>query len=67
MLPDAVPEISQAVHNGIALEGSSPLAKQIDRIAGDMFGDKKVQKNSNVVRRFVEYFSISPARESRRS
>ena len=67
MLPDAVPEISQAVHNGIALEGSSPLAKQIDRIAGDMFGGKKVQKNSNVVRRFVEYFSISPARESRRS
>jgi MinD-like ATPase involved in chromosome partitioning or flagellar assembly len=67
LLPDAVPEISQALHNGIALEGSSSLAKQIERIADDMLGDKKVHKNSNVVRRFVEYFSVSPARESRRS
>jgi pilus assembly protein CpaE len=67
LLPDAVPEISKAVHNGIALEGSAPLAKQMERIADDMVGDKKVHKNSNVVRRFVEYFSISPARESQRS
>src|SRR5437899_1730907 len=67
MLPDAVSEISQAVHNGIGLEASSPLAKQIERISDDMLGDKKVHKNSNAVRRFVEYFSVSPARESRRS
>ena len=67
LLPDAVPEISQAVHQGIALEGSSPLAKQMDRIADELLGDKKIHKNSNVVRRFVEYFSISPARESRKN
>ena len=67
LLPDAVPEISAAVHNGIALEGSAPLAKQMGRIADDMVGDKKIHKNANVVRRFVEYFSVSPARESRRT
>jgi len=67
LLPDAAPEISDAVQQGIALEGSSRLAKQIDRIADDMLGSKRIQKNSNVVRRFVEYFSVSPAREGRRS
>ena len=67
LLPDAVPEISDAVHKGIALEGSSPLAKQIDRIADDMLDGKRIKKASNMVRRFVEYFSISPAREGRRT
>jgi len=67
LLPDAVPEISHAVQKGIALEGSSALAKQINRIADDMLGGKRIQKTSNVVRRFVEYFSVSPAREGRRS
>lgn len=67
LLPDAAPEISDAVQQGIALEGSSRLTKQIDRIADDMLGGKRIQKNSNVVRRFVEYFSVSSAREGRRS
>lgn len=67
LLPDAAPEISRAVHQGIALEGSSPLAKQIDRIADDMVGGKRIHKNSNVVRRFVEYFSVSTARDGPRS
>jgi pilus assembly protein CpaE len=67
LLPDAVPEISRVMCQGIALEGASPLAKQIERIADDMLGGKRIKKNSNVVRRFVEYFSVSPARERQRS
>jgi pilus assembly protein CpaE len=67
LLPDAAPEIARAVQQGIALEGSTPLAKQIDRIADEMLVGKLVHKSSNVVRRFVEYFSVSPAREGRRS
>ena len=67
LLPDAAPEISHAVQQGVALEGSAPLAKQIDRIADDMLGGKRIQKNSNVVRRFVEYFSVSTARDGPRS
>jgi Flp pilus assembly CpaE family ATPase len=66
LLPDAVAEISQAVNKGIALEGSSPLAKEIERLADDMLGGKRIQKNTNAVRRFVEYFSISPAREGQK-
>jgi pilus assembly protein CpaE len=67
LLPDAVPEISRVVHQGIALEGPSALAKQIERIADDMLVGKPIRKNTNVVRRFVEYFSVSPAREGRRA
>jgi len=66
LLPDAAPDIASAVRQGIALEGSSPLAQQIERIADDMLDGKQIQKKSNVVRRFVEYFSVSPAREGRR-
>jgi len=68
LLPDAASEIARAVQQGIALEGSTPLAKQIHRIADEMLAGKRVvHKSSNVVRRFVEYFSVSPAREGRRS
>jgi hypothetical protein len=41
--------------------------QQIERIADDMLDGRQIQKKSNVVRRFVEYFSVSPAREGRRS
>lgn len=67
LLPDSAAEISRAVEQGVALEGSSPLAKQIDRIAVDMLGGRRIQKAPNAVRRFVEYFSVSPAREGPRS
>jgi MinD-like ATPase involved in chromosome partitioning or flagellar assembly len=66
LLPDAVPEISEALNKGVALEGSSPLAKEMERIANDMLGGRHTRKSTNVVRRFVEYFSVSPAREGQR-
>ena len=66
-LPDAVREISQAVNAGIALEGAAPIAKQLDKIADDLLDGKRIHKNPNMVRRFVEYFSISPAREGQKS
>jgi Flp pilus assembly CpaE family ATPase len=67
LLPDAADAIASAVRDGIALQGAAPLAQQIDRIADDMLEGKQIQKKPNVVRRFVEYFSVSPAREDRGS
>jgi hypothetical protein len=46
------------------IEGSSPLAKEIARIAGDMVTTRPSVKKLNPVRRFVDYFSVSAARGS---
>jgi pilus assembly protein CpaE len=62
MIPASTNEISRAVQKGAVLEGSSPLAKQIAKIAGDMVSTRPAGKKANPVRRFVDYFSISAAR-----
>jgi Flp pilus assembly CpaE family ATPase len=62
LVPASNGEIAKAVQKGAVLEGSSPAAKQIARIAGDMVATRPTGKKSNPVRRFVEYFSISAAR-----
>lgn len=62
MIPASAGEIAKAVKNGAVIEGSSTLAKQIAKIAGDMITARPPGKKSNAVRRFVEYFSISEAR-----
>jgi pilus assembly protein CpaE len=64
MVPASANEIAKAVSKGAVLEGSSPLAKQIARIAGDMVTTRPGAKKSNPVRRFVEYFSVSAARDA---
>jgi pilus assembly protein CpaE len=62
LVPASANELAKAVRNGAVLQGSSPLAKQIARIAADMVTARPNSKKSNAVRRFVEYFSVSAAR-----
>ena len=62
LIPASTNEIARAVQKGAILEGSSPLAKQIARIASDMVATRPAVKKNNPVRRFVEYFSVSAAR-----
>jgi pilus assembly protein CpaE len=64
LVPDGVKEVTRAAQNGVLLEGSAPVAKQIAKIAAEMTGGRHAPKKSNPVRRFVEYFSISAAREA---
>ena len=63
LVPASANEIAKAVQKGALIEGSSPLAKQIARIAGDMVTTRPSGKKSNPVRRFVDYFSVSAARD----
>jgi hypothetical protein len=64
VVPAGADEISQAVQKGVTVRGSSPLAKEIVRIAGDMIASRPPAKKPNPVRRFVEYFSVSAARSA---
>jgi pilus assembly protein CpaE len=64
LLPSSSTEIARAVQKGAIVEGSSPLAKQIAMIAGDMTATRPAVKKPNAVRRFVEYFSVSAARDA---
>lgn len=64
MLPASPEEISRAVQKGIPIQGSLPLARQIGRIASEISATETEKKRSPV-RRFVDYFSISAAREAR--
>lgn len=67
MLPVATKDISKAVHKGEILDATCPLGRQIAAIASDMAPAKTVIRKTSPVRRFVEYFSVSPARDSRRA
>jgi len=64
LVPASANEIAKAVQKGAVIEGSSPLAKEIARIAGDMVTTRPSVKKLNPVRRFVDYFSVSAARGS---
>ena len=64
MLAASGNEVARAVEKGAALEGSSPLARQIARIAGDIAPARSPAVTPGRVRRFVEYFSISPVRDA---
>jgi pilus assembly protein CpaE len=64
LLPVGAAEISRAVQKGAVLDTSSGLGKHIARIAEEMTANRSsVKKQPNAVRRFVEYFSISAARD----
>jgi len=60
-IPEGAGEITRAVQKGIAIEGSSALAKQIETIARDISEGVSVVKKASAGRRFVEYFSVSHA------
>ncbi len=64
LLPASAAEISRAVQKGAVLETTSGLGKQIARIAEEMASNRPSTKKPGAVRRFVEYFSISAARDA---
>ena len=66
VVPSAPAEIARAVQNGVALEGSTAIAREIAKIASDIVSVEPLVSKSNPVRRFVEYFSVSAARDARR-
>lgn len=63
MLPASAAEISRAVQKGAVLDTTSVLGKHIIRIAEEMAATRESVKKPGAVRRFVEYFSISAARD----
>lgn len=63
LVPAGANEIARLTQKGATITGSSALAKQIAKIASDMTADRPLLQKPNPVRRFVEYFSISAARE----
>ena len=63
LLPAASAEISRAVQKGAVLDPSSGLGKHIAGIAAEMTADRRTVKKPSPVRRFVEYFSVSAARD----
>ncbi len=64
LLPASATEISRAVQKGAVLDTTSGLGKQIARIAEEMSSNRPSTKKPGAVRRFVEYFSISAARDA---
>jgi pilus assembly protein CpaE len=64
MLPASGNEVARAVGKGTIIDGSSPLAKQIARIAGEMTPAPAGAARPSPMRRFVEYFSVSAARDA---
>jgi pilus assembly protein CpaE len=63
LVPASASEISRAVQKGAVLDPSSGIGKHIARIAAGMTATRPSTKKSGPVRRFVEYFSVSAARE----
>jgi Flp pilus assembly CpaE family ATPase len=55
-------EIAEAIRAGKALEGRSPLAKQIENIAQRMSPGVSTGSGAKL-RRFIETFSVSPVRD----
>jgi Flp pilus assembly CpaE family ATPase len=62
LLPADTKSVSKAVHNGEIIDVNCPLGRQLAEIAGEMVPMKSVLGKPSAVRRFVDYFSISPAR-----
>jgi pilus assembly protein CpaE len=64
ILPANTGDISRAVQKGAILDSSSGLGKHMARISGELTSGRPASRKPNAVRRFVEYFSISAARDA---
>jgi pilus assembly protein CpaE len=64
-LPAGAKEITAAAQRGAILDSETPLGRQVASLAREMAPAKSGSRKSNPVRRFIEYFSVSPAREGR--
>ncbi len=65
LLPADNSSVAKAVRNGEIVDVSCPLGRQLAMIAAEMVPSKSILTRPNAVRRFVDYFSISPARGAR--
>jgi pilus assembly protein CpaE len=65
MLPAGAKDVSKAVQNGEILDRTCPLGRQLAAIAADMIPEQPAVSKPSPARRFIEYFSVSPAREAR--
>jgi len=65
LLPAGAKDLSKAVSKGSILDLNCPLGKRIAAIAGDMVRGRPAIQRPSTVRRFVDYFSVSPARDAR--
>ncbi len=64
ILPANTGDISRAVQKGAILDSSSGLGKYIARISTELTAGRPASQKPNRMRRFVEYFSISAARDA---
>lgn len=62
-LPSDVKTVACAVQRGQAIQGSSPLATQIETLAQSIVGTSVGNPTRGSARRFIEFFSVSPERE----
>lgn len=62
LLPAGAKDLAKTVHKGEILDARCPLGKQIAAIAADMVPVKSLVDRPSPMRRFVDYFSVSPAR-----
>jgi pilus assembly protein CpaE len=67
LLPSDTKNVAKAVHNGEILDGGGPLGRELAGIAAEMVPSKSILARPGAVRRFVDYFSVSPARGARSS
>ncbi len=64
MLPANNGDITRAVQKGVVLDSTSGLGKHMARVAAELTAGRPLSQKPNAVRRFVEYFSISAARDA---
>ena len=64
ILPANTADITRAVQKGAVLDSSTGLGKHIARIAAELTAGRPTAHKPTAVRRFVEYFSISAARDA---
>jgi Flp pilus assembly CpaE family ATPase len=62
-LPSDAKAVACAVQQGAVIQGNSPLAAQIEVIAKRIVGTAAGNGSIGPVRRFIEFFSVSPERD----
>lgn len=65
VLPSDSKAVANAVQQGTTIRGKSPLTAQIEAIAKSIAGSSVTSSPASPTRRFIEFFSVSPARDSR--
>jgi Flp pilus assembly CpaE family ATPase len=64
-LPSDQKAVTKAAQLGEAISSGSPLAEQIEAIAKSIVGTSAGKTSTGSVRRFIEFFSVSPIREAK--